>query len=261
MPNDVSGGRTLAGRRVLVTRAAEQADELCDDLEERGAEVLRCPTIQFEPIPDMRPLLGRLERLDEFAWIVFTSTNGVKFFADELGERPVPATTRIAVVGASTARAAAELLRAPDLLPATFDAEHLLEAFGDVHGLRFLLPQAEAARPTLAAGLEERGARVDAIPIYRTTPGNPRESVLEDVRGGVDALTFTSPTTARFFAELLGDDADRVARSATIICIGPVTADAVRDLGWKVAAVADPHTAAGLVDAVVQHFHHILPAE
>lgn len=258
MPNNVRGdrtpaGRTLAGRRVVVTRAAEQADDLCDALEAHGAEVLRCPTIAFAPMADMRPLLRRLDRLDEFDWIVFTSTNGVRFFADELGDRSVPAATRIAVVGSSTAEAATELLRGPDLVPDTFDAEHLLEAFGDARGRRFLLPQAEAARPTLAEGLEERGALVDAIPLYRTVAGHPPESVLTDIRTGVDALTFTSPTTARFFAELLGDDADRIARGAAIFCIGPVTASGVRELGWTVAAVADPHTVEALVDAVIPH--------
>lgn len=261
MPSNVSKDRALAGRRVVVTRAAEQAGELCDALEAHGAEVLRCPTIAFAPMPDMQPLRGCLDRLGEFDWIIFTSTNGVRFFADELGRRPVPAATRLAVVGSSTAEAAAELLRAPDLVPAMFDAEHLLEAFGDVHGARFLLPQAEAARPTLAAGLEERGARVDAIPTYRTVPGNPPESVLADIRGGVDALTFTSPTTALYFADLLGEDADQIARGAAVICIGPVTAEAVRELGWTVDAVADPHTADGLVDAVVHHFHHTQVAE
>ncbi|NNF03691.1 MAG: uroporphyrinogen-III synthase, partial [Rhodothermales bacterium] len=223
----------------------------CTALEQLGAEAIRCPAIAFEPMSDARPLRNRLDHIADYDWIVFTSSNGVRFFADAWSDRALPAELRIAVVGSSTAEAAAAALRRPDLIPDRFDAEHLLDALGEVRGRRILLPQAEAARPTLADGLAGRGAEVDAVPIYRTVAGDPSATVLEDVRRGVDALTFTSPTTAVYFAELLGADALRVAASAAIVCIGPVTAAAVRELGWSVDAVAEPHTVDGLVEAVV----------
>jgi len=258
MPND------LTGQSVVVTRAEEQADDLSAALERLGADVIRCPAIAFGAMPDMQPLRDSLDRLAGYDWIIFTSSNGVRFFADEFAGRTLPAEVRLAVVGSSTAEAARARLKEPDLIPDRFDAEHLLRAFSDTHGRRFLLPQAEAARPALADGLARRGASVDAIPIYRTVAGNPPDAVLDEIRGGVDALTFTSPSTAVHFADLLGDDADRVAGQAAIVCIGPVTAAAVRRLGWSVDAVAEPHTAEGLTDAVARVLygtHHDQPAE
>jgi uroporphyrinogen III methyltransferase/synthase len=242
--------RPLFGRRVVVTRAREQASELRARLEELGAEVIELPSIEISPLEFSVPDLGR------YAWLVFTSGNGVRHFFDRalvakgLDARAL-AGLRVAAIGPGTAAELAAHGVRPDLLPERFVAESLLEAFpppGE-RGERVLLARAETARDVLPDGLAAAGYGVDVLPVYRTETATPSPDALERVRAGaVDALTFTSSSTVTNFADLVGP---LPAPGPTVVSIGPVTSATAVARGLTVTTEADPHTIDGLVDALL----------
>jgi len=241
--------RPLFGRRVVVTRAREQASELRIRLEQLGAEVIELPSIALEPIDFELPALGG------YAWLVFTSANGVDaFFERGLARAGLDARAlagvRIACIGPGTNHALDRRGIRADLVPERFVAESLLDAFPDPEtaGARVLLARAETARDVLPEGLSARGYVVDVLAVYRTIPVVAAPADVARVRAGeVDAVTFTSSSTVSNFAGVVGP-LDAVPH---IISIGPVTSETARKCGYPVDAEADPHTIDGLVEALL----------
>ena len=242
--------RPLFGRRVVVTRAREQASGLRSRLESLGAAVVELPAIAIKPLDFQVP------PLDDFEWLVFTSVNGVAAFFDRGlagsgGDARALAGSRIAVIGPGTATALRAHGIRPDLVPERFVAEALLEKFPPPakKQARVLLPRAEQARDVLPAGLEELGYDVEVLPVYRTVPAPVDPDAFEAVRrGAVDAITFTSSSTVTNFCDLLGGPPDP---QPVVASIGPVTSKTALDRGLRVDIEADEHTIGGLVDALV----------
>ena len=243
--------RPLFGRSVVVTRAREQASELRHRLESLGAAVIELPAIAIEPMSFDLP------DLDRYAWLVFTSANGVAAFFDRglapagLDARAL-AGLRIAAIGPGTASALVARGVRTDLLPERFVAESLLEAFPppSTEGERVLVARAEQARDVLPAGLSERGYAVDVLPVYRTVTATPDPAALERVRtGGVDALTFTSSSTVTNLCDLLGAVP---APQPLVVSIGPVTSKTAKERGLRVDLEATEHTIDGLVAALLR---------
>jgi uroporphyrinogen III methyltransferase/synthase len=258
--------RPLAGRTVLVTRPRHQAPALAERLEAYGAEVVAVPTIVLEPPDDPAALARAVAEAGSYDWIVFTSTNGVRTFFERFGaaHRDVRelARPRIAAIGLETARALEALMLRPALVPAEYRAEALLAAFADepLAGRRVLLPRAAGARAVLRDELARLGAHVDDVATYRARRPTPAEAApLFDAfdAGRLDAVTCTSSSTVRNFAELLG--AARLAAIASsgrplLASIGPVTSETARECGLAVAIEAAPYTTAALASALAHHF-------
>ncbi len=247
-------GNPLAGLRVLVTRPEEQAGELNRRLRELGAEPVACPTIRVEAPEDSRPLDDAIAGIERYGWVIFTSVNGVRFFAGRLaalGCEPARLNqVRLAAIGPATARALAELGLRVEFVPRRYVAEAIVEEIGDVAGQRVLLPRADIARKALAEGLRDKGAQVDEVTAYRTVAADASLPA-----GPIDIATFTSPSTVRSFVALVEaagqDPAGYLARSR-VACIGPITAQAAEAEGLRVDVVADEHTVEGLIAAIVQ---------
>lgn len=250
----------LAGRSVVVTRAAEQAGRLVALLEGEGAVVIEVPTVVIVDSDDSGTALAAAAgRIADFDWVVVTSANGAARLAAALpagptglSTRPAPRSWRLAVVGPGTAEACATLGLGVDLIPERFVAEGLLASFpaAPSGGGRVLLAQAEGARPVLAAGVASRGWSVEAVCAYRTVPALIPEGLLDRVVKA-DAITFTSGSTVRSFIGAMPGGVPGVSSATAVVCIGPVTAGEAEAMGMKVAAVADPHDLPGLVEAVV----------
>ncbi len=253
--------RPLAGRRIVVTRAREQAGELVRALIGLGAEVIAAPTIRIEPLADLAPLRAALAALSRYRWIVFTSQNAVRVVCDHLPEwhltpRDVSRAS-VAAIGPATAEALARRGVIPTLVPARFVAEAVVEAIagrGEVQGCRILIPRALEARDALPEGLRARGAVVDVVPVYRTVreAGDGSALAADILAGRIDAITFTSSSTVRHFVDLVGRDAATSGRFAAAV-IGPVTAATARELGIGVAIEAAQFTVRGLVAALTRH--------
>jgi uroporphyrinogen III methyltransferase/synthase len=242
--------RPLFGRRIVVTRAREQASELRVRLEQLGAEVIELPSIALEPIDFTLPAL------DDYEWLVFTSANGVDaFFVQGLAAAHLDAralgNVRVAAIGPGTERSLARRGIRADLVPERFVAESLLAAFPGPSGpgARVLIARAETARDVLPEGLTDRGYAVDVLAVYRTVPAEPDATDVARVRAGeVDAITFTSSSTVTNFCDAVGPVAED---GPVVISIGPITSQTARDRGLVIQAEADPHTIDGLVDAVL----------
>jgi uroporphyrinogen-III synthase len=255
--------RPLAGKQIAITRAAEQSGGLVERLRALGAEPLVCPTIAIAPPENPGPLDAAIGRLAEFDWLVVTSANAVAALLERMAGRDLGpealAHLRLAAVGPATAEALTARGLVARLVPSEQTAAGLLAEIGDARGRRVLLPQAHIARPTLAAGLRERGALVETVTAYRTVPGAGVATLVGLLRSGkLDALLFASPSAATYLLE--GLDAAGLARGPSmaliagipLVSIGPTTSAALRDAGLPVAAEARPHTAEGLVAAVLE---------
>ena len=254
--------RRLEGRRIVITRAREQAGELARALEVHGAAVVLAPVIRIEPLQQLGPLRAALAGLSAYRWVVFTSQNAVQVVFDRLlawglGPRAF-AGTAVAAIGSATGDALAQRGVVPALVPDEFVGEALAEALGargSLAGSRVLVPSAQDARDALAAGLRARGAAVEVVPVYRTVRATTDLSDLavELREGRIDAVTFTSSSTVRSFVDLVGKNAATSGRFVVAV-IGPVTAGTARDLGLGDVLEAEPHTVPGLVDALLRRF-------
>lgn len=235
------GQSTLAGRRIVITRPEADATRLADRLRALGAVPIVAPAIRIE-FTDPPELDEALANLAGYHWVIFTSRSGVEAVFRRTESITGP---KVAAIGPATAATLRERGVEPDLMPAEYVAEAILEALGQVRGLRFLLPRADIARETLVEGLERRGAVVHEIAAYRTTQVPDRPANL----GPVDAVTFTSSSTVRGY--LAGGP---VPDGAKVVCIGPITAQTAREHGLEVAAVAEQYTEDGLIAALVAAF-------
>jgi uroporphyrinogen III methyltransferase/synthase len=258
--------RPLAGRCILVTRPRHQAAAFAERLEAYGAEVVAVPTVVLEPPDDPRALDQAVADAAGYDWIVFTSTNGVRTFFERFAAagRDVRdlARARIAAIGSETARALEAMLLRPAVIPAEYRAEGLLAAFAaeSMQGRRVLLPRAAGARAVLREELTRLGAVVDDVATYRARAASPAEAVallaaLDD--GHVDAVTFTSSSTVRNFAALVGPQrlaAIMAAGRPLVACIGPVTAETAGASGLQVAVQPATYTTAALAAALARHF-------
>lgn len=252
----------LAGRRVLVTRAAEQAGALVEALRLAGAEPVAVPLLRIEPPASWEPFDAALARLADYDALVFASANAVRFAAERAAARGRPlagARARVLCVGAATAEAARRAGLAPDLVPSErFDAEALLAAIlrrGPVAGRRFLLPRAADGRDVLPEGLRRAGAEVDAPAVYRTLPPPPDSDEAQALRerlarGELDVLTFTSPSAVRHFFALAGEAGRRAAARCTRAAIGRATAEALAEAGFPAQVVPERAGAGELVAAL-----------
>lgn len=264
-PVAVSQDFPMSGRRIVVTRASEQARDLVEQLRALGAAPIECPAISIAPLLDFRELDAVISRLETYDWVIFTSVNGVAAVASRMEavgiDKAALCARKLGVIGPATRETLVELGCRPDFIPDSYVAEAIVEQIGDVKGCRVLLPRADIARKALAAGLRVKGAVVDEVDAYRTVTGRGIATLAELLLSGTaDAVTFTSSSTVRYTLDGLVESGWEVGRAvgllngSAIVCIGPITAQTAREHGLKVAAVADEYTANGLVEALTRLF-------
>ena len=255
--------RPLLGKRIVVTRARAQASDMIKQLSDLGAECLEFPTIKVAPPDDLRPLNQAIARLVDYDWIVFTSVNGVKFFFDRLFAvgKDVRALhhLRIAAIGPVTAEKLVNFGLKSDIIPNTYRAEAVVDAFKKVElkGKKVLLPRAKEARPIIPEELRKMGAEVDEVTAYLTQKDqdNTDKLIKHLEEHSIDLITFTSSSTVKNFKSLLpANDFDKLIQDVTIASIGPITADTAKEVGFEIHIVADAYTIPGLCDAIVKYY-------
>ncbi len=251
----------LIGQRVLVTRTREQASVLSAGLRALGAKPIELPTILVAPPEDWKPLDQAIASVQDYGWIIFTSVNGVRFFWDRLSiagaDARALAGVKLAAIGPGTAgELAARGLRV-DYVPSEYVAEAIAAGLEGVDGQRVLLPRADIARPALADLLRDRGAQVVDVTAYRTLQPQIDADELRDLLAPITVATFTSSSTVRnltAMAQRAGVHLPAALRSATIACIGPVTAETAQQLDLPVHVVAETHTINGLIQALIHYY-------
>jgi uroporphyrinogen III methyltransferase/synthase len=246
--------RPLFGKTVLVTRPEHQAQSLVARLTERGARVLYQPAIEIRPAPDPSDIDRAIARLDNFEWIVFSSSNGVQYFMERLlhQARDVRAlgTLRLAAIGPATVDALANYCLKADVCPQEYRAEALAQTLSvSVEGRNLLLIRASRGRDVLAEMLTAAGGKVEQVVAYTSQDVvNADAEVLEELANGrIDWVTVTSSAIARSLSRMFG----KKLGQAQLVAISPLTADVLRDLGFVPSAVAEVYTTDGLIDAIL----------
>ena len=247
----------LAGRRILVTRAAHQAGKLSDGLRALGAEPVEVPVLEIGPPRSFEALDRALHQIPRYDWFLFTSANTVRAVVERaaaLGVDLAPAAgAHVAAVGEATATALRTAGLDVTFVPESYVAESLLKGIGaQMAGKRVLLARASVARDVIPRSLKEAGALVDVADAYQNVlPAEAAERLREALTERLDAATFTSSSSVTHLA-----DAAEKARIAfplfgvPAISIGPITSRTLRELLWEPAAEADQHDVPGLVAAV-----------
>jgi uroporphyrinogen III methyltransferase/synthase len=258
--------RPLFGRRIVVTRSLEQAGELIDMLEERGAEAIPAAAIRIAPPEDLAALDQACADVGTFDWIVFTSGNAVDSFMERLlakSDIRELKGVRICTIGPTTASRVGQYGIRVDLTPPEFRTEAVVDALmsaARLEGTRFLLPRADIARDLLAEELRQAGADVRDVIAYRTIPATLERDGGPDIYRmlldrQIDAVTFTSASTVKNFVAMLGiDQAIDLLRTTVVASIGPVTAEAAQQLDIATTVMPSRYTIPDLVDALVEHF-------
>jgi uroporphyrinogen III methyltransferase/synthase len=257
--------RPLFGRSIVVTRAREQASGLAADLSALGAEVVQFPTIEIVPLDDTTELDRAAENCGGYAWVIFTSVNGVRHFWSSLGKAGKDgralAGCKVAAIGPATAEELARKGIVADLVPPAYVAESVVEALlaregSSIAGMRILLPRAEKARDVLPEELEAAGAKVDVVPAYRTVPATARreEFLARLEEGAIDCVTFTSSSTVENFFSMVEPESIRSRPEILLAAIGPVTAKKLGDYGLTCGLMPDKFTIPALVEALTGHF-------
>lgn len=256
--------RPLFGKRVLMTRAKEQAGELAALLTGYGAEAIEAPTIMIVPPFDWAPVDQAISRIETYHWIIFTSVNGVARFMTRLWETGFDSRClggrQLCCIGPRTAEELEKFGVKADVIPTDYQAEGVLEALEqrDLKKVRILIPRAEVARELLPGELRARGAHVDVVPVYRTVIPDPNDGGLRQqlMDHRIQVVTFTSSSTVKNFVTMLGGvDAVRVlVRSVTIACIGPITAKTAEEHGLTVSIMPKENTIPALVDAIAHYY-------
>jgi len=251
----------LAGRRVLVTRAAHQAGKLSEGLRALGAEAVEVPVLEIQPPASFDPLDAALRQLDRYDWMILTSANAVRALEERAAvlrlRLEAGASMRVAVIGEATAAAARKAGLAVALIPERYLAESLVSSLSDAAaGCRVLLARAAVARDVIPDALREAGATVDAVDAYRNVmPEDAPVRLRQALADGIDAVPFTSSSSVTHLAE-----AARVAgigfpfAGVAAISVGPITSATLRELGWEPRAEAAVSDVPGLIEVVREFF-------
>ena len=255
--------RPLCGKKIIVTRAAEQAGEFSSSLAARGATVLECPTIRLAEPESWQLLDLAIRDLPTYDWVVLTSGNAVRYFfrrMNTLGtDARALANCRICAVGPKTADEIRSFGIKPDLIPADYTAEGVVQEFArlDIQNMRVLFPRADRARDVIPSELKRMGAHVDSPVAYRNIVPErlPPETLFALEKRSVDCITFTSSSTVQNLAAMLGEERMLdMLKGVVVASIGPITSKSCRDLGLKVDIEPASYTLAALTEALETHF-------
>lgn len=256
--------RRLAGRRIVVTRAPEQSEELLDRLRDAGAKPISLPMVRFLEPTDFTALDQAIALLGEFDWLVLTSANAVRFFlarCRDLGRWPGGDRPRIAAVGPATQASLDAAGLRVTFVPQTFNGTALAaELAPQLPGRRVLLPRSDRAEDDLPAALRVAGADVTEVVAYRTAAPERLDDALIGMicQGQVDAVIFFSPSAVQQFAGAVGAETfAQIGGRTALVAVGPVTASAIRKAGAILAVEAPRSTSGGVVEALERHFTYV----
>lgn len=259
---DSSPTSPLSGLTVLVARPAEQQAGSLAQFEAAGAEVVSFAAIEIGPPPSWEAVDKAIDQLDRFRWIVFSSTNGVKYFFGRFAQRylDIPKAlrgTKIAVVGPGTAESLAALGLHADLVPPVFRAESLADALVPLitPQTAVLIVRASRGREVLAERIESAGAIATQVVAYTsidTTREHSPDAIHVDnmlKNGKIDWIAVTSSAIARSLASIFQSG----MKEAKLAAISPLTAEALESSGFLPTVVAREHTIPGLIAAIAHH--------
>jgi uroporphyrinogen III methyltransferase/synthase len=233
---------------ILLTRPEHQAEPMKPELESLGFRVLLQPAVDIAPPDSWNEVDQAVEQLrqDLFDWIIFSSSNGIRFFLDRL---PVPKLkVQIAVVGSGTEETLKQCFGCPaDLVPADYTAEGVVEGLLNEAkaGKRFLILRASRGRDILKQRLSEAGGAVTEVAVYQSLDREkPKWEILELMQQGqIDFVTVTSSAIGESLVKMFG----RLLYQTKLISISPITSEKLRSLGFPPKLEAAEASMQGIV--------------
>lgn len=263
----------LKDKCVLVTRANHQADSFQKGLESKGAIPYLFPLIQTQRTRALDPLDEAIQALAKYRWLVFTSVNGVNFFARRCQElypaasfASLVAHAQIAAVGPKTKLRLEEYGLPVTLMPSDAKQEELAEELCQwvKPNERVLIPTSQLARPLLRETLQQHSILVDVVEVYETLAvehsSSDKEKLLQKLQASeIDVLTFTSPSTVVHFLRMMEEMQapwQELLSTAVVACIGPITAQKAEECGMKVEVQAQPYTVEALMANLEEYFRN-----
>ncbi len=265
--------KPMFGHRILVTREHSEGFEA---LEELGAEIIQFSTIEILPPENWDELDRAIDTIEGYDWLIFTSSNGVRYFFSRLFEKGRDIRDlkglKICAIGTKTAASIEQFGIKVDLVPESFNAEGLIESFitaagskdnnrnfADqqppstlLQGMKFLLPRAEVAREIFPDKVRAMGGVIDVPVTYRAVKPDMHGKRLRRFlkEGRVTVATFTSAATFNNFREMQGEEADELLKGVAIAAIGPVTAQAIEKAGLTVQIMPGEATIEAMVEEI-----------
>jgi uroporphyrinogen-III synthase len=250
----------LAGTRILVGRARHQAGSLSSSLRGLGAAVIEIPFIEIRKPQSYEALDNALKNIKSYDWLILTSVNGVEAMWERIRKLRIPRRKfkhlQIAAIGPATKTAIVKHGLKVKMVPEEYVSESVAKGLREkVKGKRVVLIRAKVARDVIPEELRAAGAEVDVIEAYETVvPERSHVRLRALLKNGVrrpHIVTFTSSSTAKNFAELLGDCKAGSLKDIQFASIGPVTSATLRELQMPVAIEAREFTMGGLIRAIV----------
>jgi uroporphyrinogen III methyltransferase/synthase len=256
--------RPLLGIRIMVTRPADQSQQLYSDLRKLGAEPMPFPTIATEAWHDEPGWQGLKESPDKNSWLIFTSENGVRYFFDQFvarcGDIRYLARFNIAAIGTGTSRALLAHNLEPDFIPsrATVDvlAEEIKKSI-DLKDATIIRVRGNLAGDMIEKTFPETSATVVPLTVYRTFYPEWPEGLKDKLfQTPPHAILFTSASTVKGLSHNLTDDEiKKVTSAAKIFSLGPMVSQALTDNGFEITRMAEEHTLPGLLKTLLDYYH------
>ncbi len=252
--------KPLFGKKIIVTRAREQASTLVEILEEEGAYVIEFPTIEIVEPEDYSELDKAIKNIKTYDWLIFTSVNGVKFFLNRLKYHKKDVRVldgiNICAIGPKTAETFEKFGIIPDFIPEKYQAEYIIEGLEKIgiNGKKFLLPRAKVAREILPKKIRELGGDIDVVTVYETKmPDTKKDEVIDMLKNNeIDYITFTSSSTVKNFIEMIENKIE-LLKNVKLVSIGPITSDTIKSFGLIPSIEAKKYTIEGLKEAILSN--------
>jgi len=259
-----SGHRPIEGKKIVITRPADQSDGFSERLSKLGGMPVKFPVIAVAPPDSWDAADSAIDHLEGYEWVLFTSVNGVNAFMGRVLERKrgikeALAWVKICTVGLRTAEAVEQYGLQVDFVPGEFRAEAIVAGFQEMGaaGEKVLIPRAQIGREILPEELVKMGMKVDVVPVYKIVRPETDTSRLKAMLRNkeIDMVTFTSGSCVRNFIEILGAEEYKILlKGIKIACISPVTVDAARKYGLETDIVPGNYTVDDLVEAIARYY-------
>jgi len=249
--------KPLFSKRIVVTRAMQQAGTFSHKLAELGADVLELPTIKIIPPETYKPLDDAIEHIDRYDILILTSVNGVNYFFQRIRELKkdlrILSKLKICAIGPATKKAIEDRGLLVDIMPDKYVAESVIEKLKllEIKGKKFLLARALVARDVIPDEMKKFGGEIDVVPVYRTVKPEDMDERLKSL-GKADIITFTSSSTAKNFFDALHDKT--LLQGTIFASIGPVTSETIRKCGFEPSIEAKVYTIDGLIDEILSYY-------
>tara|TARA_Y100000589_G_C27099425_1_gene607381 strand:- start:205 stop:999 length:795 start_codon:yes stop_codon:yes gene_type:complete len=256
----------LINKNIVITRSKDQISDVKDLFQSKGAKIFDLPALIIEYPENLDPLDNALKTINEFHWIIFSSSNGIKFVERRLRDmglcfKECSKNLKIAVVGEKTAKALKNLGLEADYIPPDYIAESLVKYFPiSLYGLKILIPRVQSGgRNFIAENFRNSGAHVIEVPAYESKCPEfiPRATVDAFKRKAIHAIIFSSGKVVRNSAYLLqkefGNDWLEILNNIKLFSIGPQTSAACKKVFGRIDREATLYSFEGLLDVTINY--------